>query len=82
LPCVLAVRCVLLQMVNKQTTTVYGEVDALQTLLGYTVSNAGCCKVVLHPKWGSHVYPASLFTDAPLEKLLQAVKALDGPASQ
>lgn len=65
-------------MIHKDTTTYYGEVDALQTLMGYTVSNAGCCKVVLHPKWGSHVYPATLFTDAPLEAFLQAAKALDG----
>jgi hypothetical protein len=29
---------------------------------------------VLHPKWGSAVYPATLFTRAPAEQLLAAIK--------
>jgi hypothetical protein len=36
-----------------------------------------CCRppqIVLHPRWGSAVYPATLFTKAPLQQLLDAVK--------
>jgi hypothetical protein len=40
-------------MVNKDSQQIYGEVDALVTLLNYQVTNSGCCKVVLHPTWGS-----------------------------
>jgi len=29
---------------------------------------------VLHPRWGSAVYPATLFTKAPLDELLTAIK--------
>jgi hypothetical protein len=29
---------------------------------------------VLHPRWGSAVYPASLFTKAPLPELLAAIR--------
>eukprot|EP00898_Chlorokybus_atmophyticus_P004289 jgi/Chlat1/4861/Chrsp31S04887 len=53
----------------------YGEVDALQTLLGYKTANAGCCKVVLHPTWGSSVYPATMFTTAPLQTLVHAIES-------
>jgi hypothetical protein len=44
---------------------VFSEVDGMQALLHYRVLNAGFCKILLHPKWGSAVYPASMFTTAP-----------------
>ncbi|CAI5527204.1 unnamed protein product [Closterium sp. Naga37s-1] len=66
--------CSGLPMVNRNSQTYYGEVDAAQTLLGYPVANAGCCKVLLHPQWGSAVYPATFFTSAPLDVLLEALK--------
>jgi hypothetical protein len=31
-------------------------------------------QIVLHPRWGSAVYPATLFTKAPLRPLLDAIK--------
>ena len=58
-----------LQMIHQDTTMVYNEVDALSTLLGYQVQNAGCCKVVFHPTWGSAVYPSTLFAIAPMEEV-------------
>lgn len=60
-------------MIHKETGSVYGEVEALSSLLGYRCANAGCCKVVLHPKWGSSVYPATLFAKAPLEAVTAAI---------
>lgn len=65
--------CSGLSMVHKDSQSIYGEVDALVTLLNYQTTNSGCCKVVLHPQWGSAVYPASLFTKAPVEALRAAV---------
>eukprot|EP00740_Mantoniella_antarctica_P006131 CAMPEP_0181357858 /NCGR_PEP_ID=MMETSP1106-20121128/5191_1 /TAXON_ID=81844 /ORGANISM="Mantoniella antarctica, Strain SL-175" /LENGTH=123 /DNA_ID=CAMNT_0023470761 /DNA_START=288 /DNA_END=659 /DNA_ORIENTATION=- len=56
--------CSGLSMVNKNSQQIYGEVDALVTLLNYQTTNSGCCKVVLHPQWGSAVYPATIFTKA------------------
>jgi len=46
----------------------------LQLLLKYRTSSAGPCKVLLHPRWGSHVYPATLFAIAPLPLLVQALE--------
>jgi vitamin B12 transporter len=42
-----------------------GEAGSFSSYLA--TANAGCCKVALHPRWGSSVYPASLFTKAPAE---------------
>eukprot|EP00752_Nemacystus_decipiens_P005299 g4807.t1 len=53
---------------------VYSEVEGMQLLLQYRVMNAGSCKVLLHPQWGSAVYPASLFCNAPsdlVQRLLE-----------
>lgn len=38
--------------------------------------NAGCCKVLLHPQWGSAVYPATLFTTAPVAIVVQKLNSL------
>jgi hypothetical protein len=71
-----------LQMIHQNTNTVYSEVDALSTLLSFTCQNAGCCKVILHPKWGSSVYPATFFAKAPLESVLDAIRKVDEQSSQ
>ena len=59
--------CSGLAMITREANKVYSEVDGAQQLLGYSVHNAGCCKILLHPSWGSAVYPASIFTTAPSE---------------
>lgn len=69
--------CSGLTMINKSNGSVYSEVDAFSTLLQYKTANAGCCKVLLHPEWGSYVYPASFFAKAPLEVLKAAIQAAD-----
>jgi hypothetical protein len=38
--------------------------------------NAGCCKVLLHPLWGSAVYPATLFTTAPKDTVTEILDLL------
>lgn len=65
--------CSGLSMVHRDSQSIYDEVAALSVLRGYKVSNAGCCKVVLHPQWGSFIYPATFFTLAPQKELQQAI---------
>lgn len=60
-------------MMHKETQTPYSEVEGLSLLLGYKTANAGCCKVVLHPKWGTAVYPATLFARAPADAVAAAI---------
>lgn len=65
--------CSGLPMIHREGNNVYGEVQGLVSLLGYQTQNAGCCKIVLHPVWGTSVYPASMFCKAPLEAAQRAI---------
>ncbi|QDZ24838.1 methylmalonic aciduria/homocystinuria type D-like protein [Chloropicon primus] len=69
--------CSGLLMVHKESQAVYDEVAALSVLRGYKCSNAGCCKVVLHPNWGSFIYPATFLTTAPHDVLLRHIGAIE-----
>jgi hypothetical protein len=40
------------------------------------VQNVGCCKVLLHPKWGAAVYPATIFTNAPSEVIIRMIQKI------
>ncbi|KAJ1565714.1 hypothetical protein HK096_011372 [Nowakowskiella sp. JEL0078] len=46
--------------------SLYPDVDGAQRLLKYQTELAGCCRIILHPKWGTRNYPATMFTTAPL----------------
>jgi hypothetical protein len=54
---------------------IYPEVQGLTMLRNYPILNVGACKLVLHPTWGSAVYPATLFTNAPPAVLLDVMGA-------
>ncbi|KAF9189262.1 hypothetical protein BGZ51_008191 [Haplosporangium sp. Z 767] len=56
---------------------VYPDVEGCQLLLKYDFQNAGCCKVLLHPTWGSKIYPATFFTTAPLDVLTTVVEQVE-----
>ncbi len=60
-------------MITKDSNKVYSEVDGIQLLLNYKTMNCGCCKVLLHPKWGSSIYPASMFTTAPQSLVIDLI---------
>jgi len=60
--------------VREPINLVFPEVEALEMLLQYKCGQAGNCKIVMHPQWGSNVYPCSLFTTAPADVLAQAVR--------
>lgn len=59
--------CSGLPMITDDCNKVFHEVQSAEVLLNYDTMNCGCCKILLHPKWGSSVYPASIFTTASKE---------------
>eukprot|EP00798_Chlamydomonas_sp_ICE-L_P002363 gene2363-8671_t len=69
--------CSGLAMIHRDSQIVYSEVEALSVMRGFKTANAGCCKVLLHPAWGSYVYPATMFTCAPLEALNSAIAEVE-----
>mmetsp|Transcript_7115 Transcript_7115/g.10026 ORF Transcript_7115/g.10026 Transcript_7115/m.10026 type:complete len:191 (+) Transcript_7115:3-575(+) len=66
--------CSGLPMLSPNNNSVYSEVEGMQLLLRYSVLNAGMCRVLLHPVWGSAVYPATLFTTAPHEAVAEVLE--------
>ncbi|KAJ3122828.1 hypothetical protein HK098_002442 [Nowakowskiella sp. JEL0407] len=46
--------------------SLYPDVDGAQRLLKYQTDLVGCCRILLHPKWGTKNYPATMFTNAPI----------------
>lgn len=67
--------CSGLPMLTLNCNKVYSEVDGMECCLGYKSYNAGFCKILTHPKWGSAVYPATIFVYAPKGVVLQIMQS-------
>ena len=68
-------------MLGPSGAQVYPDVHGAQKLLKYDVLNTGCCSVLSHPRWGTGVYPATMFARAPeevLHEVLDGMKAREG----
>lgn len=72
--------CSGLPMISLNCNKVYSEVDGMECLLNYKAYNAGFCKILTHPKWGSAVYPATIFAHAPAEVVQSLIEALPAGA--
>lgn len=65
--------CSGLPMLSTNRNKVYSEVDGMECLLNYKSYNAGFCKILTHPVWGSAVYPATMFAHAPASVVLEVL---------
>lgn len=65
--------CSGLPMKTPDSNQSYSEVAGFEHFLSFQTQNAGCCKVLLHPRWGSACYPATIFTTAPYEAVRKAI---------
>ena len=63
-------------MISLNCNKVYSEVDGMECLLNYKSYNAGFCKILTHPKWGSAVYPATIFAYAPPDVVRDVIVSL------
>jgi hypothetical protein len=66
--------CSGLPMLTKNCNKVYSEVDGMECCLNYKSFNAGFCKVLTHPRWGTAVYPATIFAWAPRHLVIQLLQ--------
>ncbi|KAI9104083.1 hypothetical protein DFS34DRAFT_606894 [Phlyctochytrium arcticum] len=54
----------------------YPDVDGSSTLLRYQTIQVGCCRVLVHPTWGTRAYPATFFACAPWEAVRDAIESV------
>lgn len=66
--------CSGLPMLTMNCNKVYSEVDGMECLLNYKSYSAGFCKILVHPKFGSSVYPATMFACAPPKLVMQILE--------
>ena len=67
--------CSGLPMLTMNCNKVYSEVDGMECCLGYKSYNAGFCKILTHPAWGSAVYPATMFAYAPRSVIVRMLES-------
>ncbi|XP_026865863.2 metabolism of cobalamin associated Db [Electrophorus electricus] len=58
------------------TNSTLFETDERYRHLGFQIEDLGCCKVIRHALWGTHVFVGTVFTDAPPNSLI--MKKLQG----
>uniref|UniRef100_A0A6B2LNH7 Methylmalonic aciduria and homocystinuria type D protein n=1 Tax=Arcella intermedia TaxID=1963864 RepID=A0A6B2LNH7_9EUKA len=63
-------------VIGCQGGSVFVETEVGIHLLGYTLLDVGCCKVLLHPQWRSKAFPSSLLTLAPHEAIQSTIQQL------
>jgi len=58
-----------LPFLSSAGSLVLDDVAVVHATLGYALLHQGNCSVILHPQWGSAVYPSTLVSSAPLPVL-------------
>jgi len=57
-------------------TLSHRDVSAVHAALGYPIEKSGECAVILHPLWGTAVYPSVMISTAPRAEIMNAIKRL------
>lgn len=61
---------------TKSGPSLYPDVEGAEILLRYNQYNLGNCFVLSHPTWGTHIYPATAFTLAPVCVVEQIISSM------
>lgn len=64
------------QFFGSYTNNTLFETDDRYRHLGFQIEDLGCCRVIRHSLWGTHVFVGTIFTNAPINSLV--MKKLQG----
>ncbi|XP_035211774.1 cobalamin trafficking protein CblD-like [Stegodyphus dumicola] len=65
---------------NPVTDAVMFATDLRYRRLGFTIDDLGCCRIISHAIWGTHVFVGAIFTNASLESSeIQEIVAVHKP---
>ncbi|MDJ1181259.1 methylmalonic aciduria and homocystinuria type D protein [Roseofilum sp. BLCC_M91] len=52
----------------------HSDVPAVHAALGYPMEKNGDCAAIIHPRWGTAVYPSVMISTAPLSEIFTALQ--------
>ena len=58
---------------HSTTNIVYADSTGCERVFKMDVVNIGCCKLISHKKWGTNIYPFTIFTTAPATLVLSSL---------
>ena len=64
-------------MLGKRGGQTHNDLDLVESLLRYPPVQVGNCCVVSHPRFGTSVYPATMFASAPRHRIDAALEAAE-----
>lgn len=64
-------------MFCQRGSSIYDEIDGGSRLLRLKITTIGKCGVLTHPKWQSHMYPATMFTNATIDDVKKYIQSVD-----
>ena len=57
--------------------SIYDEVDGGSRLLKWKTQQIQYCGILCHPKYGSHIYPSTIFTNYEIENVVEFFNEID-----
>lgn len=58
---------------SKPGTLHHSDVPAVHAALGYPIEKNGDCAAIIHPHWGTAVYPSVMLSTAPADEMINAI---------
>jgi len=62
---------------SAQSNFTFSDIDCAEVLTHYRTESVGSCRILLHPQWGTAVYPTTFISTCTTDKLVEIIQKLD-----